>query len=98
MEREQQSLENQVSETSESVTFVAPAATDPSSTRDISMSKREIQKALKNAGYYYGPIDGKIGNKSKRAIREFQADHGLKVDGIVGSQTKQALLKYLSIK
>ena len=60
------------------------------------MTKKDIQKALKNAGYYDGPIDGKIGPKTRAAIMAFQGDKGLKEDGIPGSQTKEKLAKYLS--
>lgn len=67
----------------------------PSETK-VTLSKKEIQIALKNAGYYYGAIDGKIGRQSMKAIREFQKDHGLKVDGVVGAKTTKKLLPYLS--
>lgn len=59
------------------------------------MSTRDIQAALKEAGYYDGPIDGKLGPKSRKAIKSFQTDMGLKVDGIAGTMTKKALLQYL---
>ena len=59
------------------------------------MSKKDIQKALKNAGYYDGPADGKIGPKTRAAIKAFQGDKGLKADGIPGTQTKEKLEKYL---
>jgi len=68
----------------------APAVSSPSE-----MGKEDIQQALKNAGYYAGTIDGKIGPKTKAAIREFQDDMGLKVDGIAGRNTKEKLYKYL---
>ncbi|MCX5713582.1 MAG: peptidoglycan-binding domain-containing protein [Candidatus Omnitrophica bacterium] len=48
---------------------------------------QEIQTALKNAGFYTGEVDGKLGPKTKKAIEEFQAAHNLKADGKVGSQT-----------
>lgn len=51
-----------------------------------------IQRALKNAGYYRGAIDGRVGARTKEAIRNFQRDHGLTVDGVCGRQT-WALLK-----
>jgi peptidoglycan hydrolase-like protein with peptidoglycan-binding domain len=57
----------------------------------------EIQTALKNAGFYMGNIDGKIGPKSKRAIEEFQKAHNLKVDGKVGPKTWEAMNKYSSV-
>jgi len=60
-----------------------------------SLTRKEIQTALKNAGYYSGSIDGKIGNQTKKAIREFQSANGLKADGIIGPKTRDLLLKYL---
>lgn len=59
------------------------------------MTKKQIQKALKNAGYYDGVIDGKIGPKTRAAIMEFQNNMELKADGIAGRNTKEKLLKYL---
>jgi len=56
----------------------------------------EIQTALKNAGYYTGNIDGKIGSKTKAAIEEFQKANGLKADGKVGSKTWALLSKHLN--
>jgi len=56
----------------------------------------EIQTALKNAGYYTGKVDGKIGPKSKKAIEAFQQDNGLKADGKVGSKTWGKLKAHLN--
>lgn len=62
---------------------------------DISkVTPKSIQTALKNAGFYSGVIDGKIGRKTKEAIKEFQKANGLKSDGIVGKQTWARLQKY----
>ncbi|MBI3996943.1 MAG: peptidoglycan-binding protein, partial [Candidatus Omnitrophica bacterium] len=55
-----------------------------------------IQTALKNAGYYSGSIDGKIGSQTKQAIKEFQRTHGLSADGKVGPKTWTPLAQYLS--
>ena len=60
------------------------------------MTKKQIQKALKNAGYYDGTVDGKFGQKTKTAIMEFQKATGLTADGVAGRNTKEKLLKYLS--
>ncbi len=46
-----------------------------------------IQRALKSAGYYDGAIDGKVGSRTKEAIRNFQRDNGLTTDGVCGRQT-----------
>lgn len=50
-------------------------------------TNRQIQTALKNAGYYTGQIDGKVGPLTKKAIEEFQKANNLKVDGKVGLKT-----------
>lgn len=55
---------------------------------------KSIQEALKNAGYYSGPIDGKIGSGTKSAIEAFQRDHSLNADGVVGRQTWDKLKVY----
>jgi len=60
------------------------------------LSPKQIQRALKTAGFYQGPIDGKIGSKTKEAIIKFQKAKGLKADGIVGKRTSAELNKYLS--
>ena len=57
-------------------------------------SAREIQQALKNAGFYQGAVDGKMGPQTREAIKEFQRVHGLKDDGIVGKQTWAKLGAY----
>ncbi|MCK9574128.1 MAG: peptidoglycan-binding protein [Candidatus Omnitrophica bacterium] len=63
---------------------------------DISkVTPKRIQITLKNAGFYSGTIDGKIGKKTREAIKEFQKANGLKADGIVGKQTWYRLQKYL---
>ena len=59
------------------------------------MTKKQVQQALKNAGYYEGEVDGKIGSKTTTAITNFQKDMGLKADGVAGKNTKEKLLKYL---
>ncbi|MBI3996837.1 MAG: peptidoglycan-binding protein [Candidatus Omnitrophica bacterium] len=60
-------------------------------------STKEIQRALKNAGFYQGTVDGKLGPATKEAIKEFQRVHGLKDDGIVGKQTWAKLNTYADL-
>lgn len=52
---------------------------------------RGIQARLLNLGYMPGPIDGVIGRRTMAAIKAFQEQEGLDVDGIVGPQTRKAL-------
>lgn len=59
------------------------------------LSIRQIQSALKSAGFYKGSIDGKMGPQTKEATREFQKAQGLKPDGIVGKRTIERLNDYL---
>jgi TPR repeat protein len=40
-----------------------------------------VQKSLHRLGYYSGPIDGKLGSKTRNAIRQYQSYHQLYVDG-----------------
>lgn len=56
---------------------------------------RQIQTALKNAGYYAGSVDGVSGKMTKKAIEEFQTANGLQADGKVGPKTWAALSKHL---
>ena len=75
----------------------APAvATTSSASTETLGHEQQIQTALKNAGFYSGKIDGKIGPGSKKAIEAFQTSKGLKVDGKVGPKTWAALEPYLA--
>lgn len=44
-----------------------------------------------NLGYSAGPLDGSDEDAFNSAVEEFQCDHGLKVDGICGTQTQNKL-------
>ena len=82
-------------------TVVSAPTVTKKTTSTVSMkgaSLKNIQIALANAGYYNGKIDGKIGSKSREAIKDFQRDNGLKADGIVGANTWDKLREYLDIK
>lgn len=65
-----------------------------SATSSLKPSTREIQQALKNAGFYQGAVDGKMGPLTREAIREFQRVHGLSDDGVVGKHTWAKLGAY----
>lgn len=64
----------------------------------LQIDPKQIQTALKNAGYYDGNVDGKLGKKTRRATREFQKANNLPVDGRVGKKTWAVLKDYLEKK
>ena len=51
----------------------------------------QIQKKLKQWGYYNGAIDGSYGNKTYQAVKNFQSKNGLTADGVAGTKTLEAL-------
>ena len=53
---------------------------------------REAQRILKALGYYTKDVDGIFGGGTESAVRRYQQDRGLVVDGIVGPKTWAALL------
>lgn len=53
----------------------------------------DLQYRLQVLGYYPDRLDGIYGSKTAQAVRSFQRDYGLKVDGITGPQTWQVLKK-----
>ena len=61
----------------------------------VDVNPDQVQLALKNAGYYNGPVDGKLGEKTKKAIAEFQKAHNLNADGVIGKKTWNTLKTYL---
>lgn len=56
----------------------------------------QIQTKLKRWGYYTGNIDGIYGSQTLAAVKYFQRKNGLKVDGIAGTKTLQAMGIYTS--
>ena len=56
---------------------------------------KDIQTALKNAGFNPGSFDGKMGPRTRQAIKDFQKSKGLVPDGAVGPKTWISLSKYL---
>ena len=52
-----------------------------------------LQTKLKNKGYDLGKygVDGDFGSATESAVKQFQKDHGLTVDGVVGAKTWNAL-------
>lgn len=56
---------------------------------------KQIQLALKNAGYNPGAIDGRLGKQTRDAIKAFQKANNLRADGKVGKQTWKLLRRNL---
>ncbi|MBQ7844579.1 MAG: peptidoglycan-binding protein [Clostridia bacterium] len=55
--------------------------------RDRGDDVLKMQKALVSLGYATGGTDGKFGPTTEKAVRQFQKDNGLTVDGAAGSAT-----------
>jgi hypothetical protein len=52
---------------------------------------RDAQVALRDAGYEPGNIDGKMGPRTRAAIRQFQTSRGLPQTGTLDETTQQQL-------
>ena len=62
-------------------TSVSSGKTADLEAMDTKTLVRRIQQALTEKGYNPGPVDGIAGNRTHEAIRRFQDDRGLTVDG-----------------
>jgi len=70
----------------------APAAPAPVANTDMQRAISDLQARLAARGYQPGPIDGKVGAQTRAAIRAYQKDRGMPVDG----QITQALVASLN--
>ena len=52
---------------------------------------KELQRRLKQWGYYSGAVDGIYGKGTTEAVKYFQRKNGLTADGIAGKATFEAL-------
>jgi peptidoglycan hydrolase-like protein with peptidoglycan-binding domain len=50
-----------------------------------------LQQGLADLGYYEGEVDGAYGPMTADAVKAFQTDFGLNVDGVAGPETVNAL-------
>ena len=76
------------------VSMTVPAlAYDPATLR-CGCSGEEVkamQQALIDLGYLEGKADGIFGNKTEKAVRNFQRKNGLTADGLAGKKTLSVL-------
>ena len=76
--------------------YVADAHTEAMETAVLKQGSKgsevkEVQRRLKNWGYYKGSVDGVFGAGTKSAVIAFQKKNGLTADGVVGKATYKAL-------
>jgi N-acetylmuramoyl-L-alanine amidase len=53
----------------------------------------ELQSRLKYIGFYTSEVDGVFGYNTYWAVRIFQEEFGMPIDGVVGPKTKEKLVK-----
>ena len=58
---------------------------------ESSTLEASVQRVLRKRGYYSGPVDGDIGPRSRAAIREYQAEHGLEANGRIDDPLLRSL-------
>jgi hypothetical protein len=63
--------------------FISPVRADDDTCR--------IQERLSERGYFTGEITCTYGDRTYEAVRKFQIDNGLHVDGIAGEDTRRVL-------
>ena len=71
--------------------FTSSSRGKSSKIRVSGVSVSDVQTALNRAGFDPGPADGKMGKKTKAAIKAFQRAHNLTPDGVVGEKTWKLL-------
>jgi len=57
-----------------------------------------LQNALTELGYYSGIIDGVYGKGTRTAVRSFQTEHSLTVDGVAGPATLRKVAELTGIQ
>lgn len=78
------------------VLLVCANQSEAFSARDLAKGAKgddviELQARLQYVGYYHGKIDGNFGYGTYWALRNFQEQYGLPVDGIAGAKAKKKL-------
>lgn len=76
-------------------TFEIPSETVKSGSEGT--SAKQVQKRLKQLGYYKGAVDGKFGGNSVKALKTFQTANNLNADGVAGKSTYEILFSLRAI-
>jgi peptidoglycan hydrolase-like protein with peptidoglycan-binding domain len=80
--------ETKSNETSSTTKQAAPSSAHAKvSTKGV----MKTQEALKEKGYYDGPVDGLIGPKTRAGLRRYQQEQGLNADGRLTRETAEGL-------
>ncbi len=76
--------------TSKASAEAGPGATQQSMTGQATL--QQVQRALKDQGYYRGKVDGVTGPRTRAAIRAFQKKAGLEATGRLDAATLDRML------
>lgn len=88
-------LKDELTNTEKQISYQRTAARRHTCEVNSRPNIKQIQTALKNAGYNPGAIDGKMGRQTKEAIKLFQRNNNLTVTGKAGKKTWKLLRRYL---
>jgi len=64
---------------------------DRASATPSSEDVKKVQQALKDKGYYAGPVDGALGEQTRAAVRKLQKDNDLPATGRLDDETLDRL-------
>jgi len=70
-----------------------PTATMPAENKMSAANRRNVQEALRQRGYYHGPVDGIFGARTRAAIRRFQNSIGAKSTGYLTAVEASRLVR-----
>lgn len=79
---------------------VLPAEPEDTTLRKGSVGEKvkKLQEDLKTLGFYKSTVDGSFGSVTDTAVRAFQKDAKITVDGVAGPQTLKAIEEALNAK
>lgn len=73
------------------------AEVSPNVTKPVAYDAAWVQRSLNQLGFWPElVVDGSYGSRTKFAVERFQADYGISVDGLVGTETTTAIRKAIS--